>query len=222
MIDQPEYQTISTDIAVVGGGLAGVCAAIAAAREGSSVALVQERPVFGGNSSSEIRVHPVGASQHGKLRDARETGIMEELFLDVRSRSYGLRQINGQHYPMWDVVLAEKVDAEPNIQMFLNTRVINVETSDSDVDGYETRVVALTAVQQGSEGVFRFEPSVVIDATGYGSDSSSGNECAQVGGTNGTSLPTSRAATIMVDPSTISSGVSGAQLSPNSSFDSRP
>lgn len=79
------------DIAVVGGGLAGTFAAIAAARNRARVVLLQERPVLGGNSSSEIRVHPVGASQHGYHRDARETGLMEELFLEVRSRSYGLR-----------------------------------------------------------------------------------------------------------------------------------
>nr|MBA2470187.1 FAD-dependent oxidoreductase [Chloroflexia bacterium] len=64
---------LKPDIAVVGGGLAGTFAAIAAARNGATVVLVQERPVLGGNSSSEIRVHPVGASQHGYHRDARET-----------------------------------------------------------------------------------------------------------------------------------------------------
>lgn len=168
MVTDTDIQPISTDIVVVGGGLAGVCAAISAARGGASVTLVQERPVFGGNSSSEIRVHPVGASQHGKLRDARETGIMEELFLEVRSRSYGLRQINGQHYPMWDVVIAELVDAEPNISSFLNTRVITVETNPSNQDEYDVTITGLVAVQQGSEGVFRFTPSVVIDATGDG------------------------------------------------------
>ena len=46
----------STDLTVVGGGLAGVCAAVAAAREGLQVALVGNRPVLGGNASSEIRV----------------------------------------------------------------------------------------------------------------------------------------------------------------------
>lgn len=168
MTTRTEAQPVDADVVVVGGGLSGVCSAIAAARGGASVALVQERPIFGGNSSSEIRVHPVGASQHGKLRDARETGIMEELFLEVRSRSFGLRQINGQHYPMWDVVLAELVEAEPNIQVFLNTRVVTVETNPSTADGYDVRVQGLIAVQQGSEGVFRFEPSIVIDATGDG------------------------------------------------------
>ncbi|HEV2528800.1 MAG TPA: FAD-dependent oxidoreductase [Thermomicrobiales bacterium] len=159
---------IDVPLAVVGGGLAGLCAAIAAARRGVRVALIQERPVLGGNSSSEIRVHPVGASQHGKLRDARETGLIEEIFLDVRDRSYGLRQVNGQHYPMWDVVLTEKAEAEPNLELFLNTRVVGVETADDHQGGYATRVTALVAAQQATEEVIRVRPQAVIDATGDG------------------------------------------------------
>ncbi len=161
-------QEVAVPLVVVGGGLSGLCAAIAAARRGVRVALIQERPVLGGNSSSEIRVHPVGASQHGTNRDARETGLIEEIFLDVRSRSYGLRQVNGQHYPMWDVVLGEKADSEPNLDLFFNTRIIGVETTPDDRDGYEQRVTALVAAQQGTEAVFRFVPETVIDATGDG------------------------------------------------------
>ena len=44
------------DLCIVGGGMAGICAAIAAARHGTKVALMQDRPVFGGNASSEIRM----------------------------------------------------------------------------------------------------------------------------------------------------------------------
>lgn len=155
-------------LVVVGGGLAGTFAAIAAARQGVRVALIQERPMLGGNSSSEIRVHPVGASQHGYNRDARETGLMEELFLEVRARSYGLRQINGQHYPMWDVVLGEKAEAEPNLSLFLNTRVVGVETADDATDGYTTRVTALIAAQMSTEQTYRFTCDAVVDATGDG------------------------------------------------------
>ena len=155
-------------LVVVGGGLAGSFAAIAAARNGTRVVLLQERPVLGGNSSSEIRVHPVGASQHGYHRDARETGLMEELFIEVRSRAYGLRQINGRHYPMWDVILAEMAEAEPNLTLHLNTRVIGVQT-EPVVDGdYSTRITGVTAVQQGTEAVFNFTADMVIDATGDG------------------------------------------------------
>ncbi|HWV24059.1 MAG TPA: FAD-dependent oxidoreductase [Thermomicrobiales bacterium] len=155
-------------LVVVGGGLAGTSAAIAAARKGVSVVLIQERPVLGGNSSSEVRVGPVGASQSGYNRDARETGIIEEIFLDVRARAHGLKQFNGNHYPFWDVILEEKVDAEPNLELQLNTRVVGVSTSETDVDGYERRIDAIWAVQQGTEKVFHFTCDMLIDATGDG------------------------------------------------------
>ncbi len=155
-------------LVVVGGGLAGACAAIAAARRGVSVALIQERPVLGGNSSSEIRVGPVGASMSGYHRDARETGIIEELFLEVRARSYGLRQFNGNHYPFWDVVLGEMAEVEPTLELLLNTRVIGVSTSEIADGGYERRIDAILAVQQGTEKVFRIACDMLVDATGDG------------------------------------------------------
>jgi heterodisulfide reductase subunit A-like polyferredoxin len=60
---------------VVGGGLAGICAAVTAARNGIRTALVQDRPVLGGNSSKEIRVPPVGATQCN-FAYSRETGLI--------------------------------------------------------------------------------------------------------------------------------------------------
>ena len=71
------FQTIehNVDFCVVGGGMAGMCAAVAAARGGSKVALVQERPVLGGNASSEIRMWICGAQGDNN----RETGILEEI-----------------------------------------------------------------------------------------------------------------------------------------------
>ena len=62
-----------TDLCVVGGGLSGLSAALAAARHGIQVVLIQDRPVLGGNASSEVRMWICGA--HGK--DNRETGIVE-------------------------------------------------------------------------------------------------------------------------------------------------
>ena len=66
------------DFCVVGGGLAGLCAAVAAARHGAKVVLMQERPMLGGNASSEIRMWVSGAQ--GK--NNRETGILEEIMLE--------------------------------------------------------------------------------------------------------------------------------------------
>ena len=68
----------NADLCVVGGGMSGLCAALAAARHGIKVVLIQDRGVLGGNASSEIRMWICGA--HGE--DNRETGIIEELMLD--------------------------------------------------------------------------------------------------------------------------------------------
>ena len=73
--------------------MAGVIACIASARLGCKVALIQDRPVLGGNSSSEIRVPIAGADYNGKNRYAIETGIIEELRLE-----YGYRNLK-ESYP---------------------------------------------------------------------------------------------------------------------------
>ena len=64
------------DVAVIGGGMSGLCAALAAARHGAKTVLVQDRPVLGGNASSEIRMHICGADKHGAIENARESGIL--------------------------------------------------------------------------------------------------------------------------------------------------
>ena len=68
------------DVCVVGGGLAGICAAISAARHGAKVVLMQDRPMLGGNSSSEIRMWVSGAGS--RVRNLQETGLMEEILLE--------------------------------------------------------------------------------------------------------------------------------------------
>ncbi len=107
----------TTELCVVGGGLAGICTAIAAARHGTKVVFIQDRPVLGGNSSSEIRMWVCGA--HGK--DNRETGIMEELILENLYSNPGLK------FPLWDLTLFAKVKAEPNITLLLNSSVLDAE-----------------------------------------------------------------------------------------------
>ena len=74
------------DFVVVGGGLAGLCTAVAAARHGANTALVQDRPVLGGNSSSEIRVGPLGSASFNAW--SRETGILDELLMEERGRNH--------------------------------------------------------------------------------------------------------------------------------------
>lgn len=152
-------ETVHTDITVVGGGLAGVCAAIAAARLGQTVALVQNRPVLGGNSSSEVRVWVCGATGHGVNRYARETGIMGELFLENQ-----FQNMEGNPY-YWDLVVLESVRAEPNIQLYLNTDVHEVE---ADGDGNSRAIRSATGWMMGSERRIRFVSEMYLDCTGDG------------------------------------------------------
>jgi len=78
-------KTVNYDVAVIGGGMAGCCAAVSAARNGAKTVLVQDRPVLGGNASSEMRVTVNGVHS---LRDKkkpnveRETGIIEEIMIE--------------------------------------------------------------------------------------------------------------------------------------------
>ena len=88
-------KTIRTDLCVVGGGISGVCAAIAAARTGAQVVLMHDRPVLGGNASSEIRMWVCGA--HGE--NNRETGILEEIMLENLYRNPAL------NFHIWDGIL---------------------------------------------------------------------------------------------------------------------
>ncbi len=114
------------DFCIVGGGLAGMCAAISAARHGVRVLLMHDRPVLGGNASSEVRMHICGA--HGM--DNRETGLIEEIGLENRYRN-PLR-----NYSIWDSILYEKVRFEPNI-----TLLLNCSCNDATMDGQRIRAI---------------------------------------------------------------------------------
>jgi NADPH-dependent 2,4-dienoyl-CoA reductase/sulfur reductase-like enzyme len=110
---------IKCDIVVAGGGLAGVCAALAAARNGMQAVLIQDRSRLGGNSSSEIRMHVLGANSHAPLQRWRETGLIEELKLQDAA-------FNQQRsFEMWDLLLYDKVISESNITLLLDTSVTN-------------------------------------------------------------------------------------------------
>lgn len=126
-------ETVShrADFCVVGGGLAGMCAAIAAARGGSKVALIQDRPMLGGNASSEIRMWVCGAGGDNN----RETGLIEEIELTSLWRN------PDKNYSVWDGILWEKVKNEPNITLLLNCSVFDAEMRDGrivSVTGWQT------------------------------------------------------------------------------------
>ena len=137
------------DFCVVGGGMAGLCAAVAAARHGTRVALIQDRPVLGGNASSEVRMWVCGA----RGPDMRETGILEEIMLE------NLRRNPLGNWPLWDSVLYGLARYQPNLEMFLNASVLEAE-----MDG--PRLRAVTAWQLTSETRVRVEADLFADCSG--------------------------------------------------------
>lgn len=96
------------DLCIVGGGLAGTIAALSAARNGAQVVLIQDRPLLGGNCSSEIRMWPRGA----KGKYVRETGILAEFEEENIYRNPTLAPT------LWDSVLFGKVKAEKILHCF--------------------------------------------------------------------------------------------------------
>ena len=116
--------TYSTDLCVIGGGPAGLCAAIAAARRGIKTVLVHDRAVLGGNASEEIRMSVGGA--HGK--DNRETGIIEEIMLENYYQNTGLK------YSVWSSVLYEKAISEPNLTLLLNTSCLDASMCGNKIE----------------------------------------------------------------------------------------
>ncbi|MDR3456246.1 MAG: FAD-dependent oxidoreductase [Verrucomicrobiae bacterium] len=119
----PRTERLACDLAVVGGGMAGLCCAITAARAGLKVVLVGDRPVLGGNASSEVRLWILGATSHmgNNNRWAREGGVIDEILVENLFR-------NREGNPLiLDTLLLEKVAAEPNIRLLLNTVVHDLE-----------------------------------------------------------------------------------------------
>ncbi|WMC92367.1 FAD-dependent oxidoreductase [Kineothrix sp. MB12-C1] len=145
----------SFDFVVVGGGMSGVCAAIAAARKGVRTALIHDRPVLGGNASSEIRMHICGADNHMEREDARETGILEEILLENKRRNPNMV------YPIFDMVMWEKVNFQENLTAFLNCHMLDVYCK-------ENKITSIKAVQMTTEKEFLIEAEIFMDATGDG------------------------------------------------------
>ena len=148
-------QKIRKQLAVIGGGPAGVCAAITAARHGVQTVLVTDRPVLGGNSSSEIRVWTRGATGAGNLW-AEEMGVWGELKLENLFRNPDANPV------FWDDILLDAVLKERNLELFLNTEIISASTQKNGA------VVCVYGIQQGSERQLEFEADFFIDATGDG------------------------------------------------------
>ncbi|WP_044212382.1 FAD-dependent oxidoreductase [Flammeovirga sp. OC4] len=143
-------------VVVVGGGLAGICAAVAAAREGAQTLLVQDRSVLGGNASSEIRVLVNGVNHlQPDWIPERETGIIEEILLHNRF-------LNPQEsFSVWDHVLYDFVIREPHLDLLLNTQAVNVEMKGN-------RIKKAVCWQTSTETEYHISAEQFIDCSGDG------------------------------------------------------
>lgn len=146
------------DLVVVGGGMTGVCCAITAAREGIKVALIQDRPVLGGNASSEVRLWVLGATSHmgNNNRWSREGGVIDEILVENTYR-------NKEGNPvLFDMVLIDKVLAEKNISLYLNTIVMDIEKAT------ETTIASVKAFNPQNQTVYTFRAGLFADCSGDG------------------------------------------------------
>lgn len=150
--------TYRADLVITGGGLSGVCAAMTAAREGLKVILVQDRPVLGGNASSEVRLWVLGATSHmgNNNRWSREGGVIDEILVENMYRNPEGNAI------IFDLVLLDKVIQEPNVKLLLNTAVYEVEK-----DSVE-RIRTLRAFCSQNSTEYRLEAPLFCDASGDG------------------------------------------------------
>ncbi|MFC2076022.1 FAD-dependent oxidoreductase [candidate division KSB1 bacterium] len=147
---------IAADLVIVGGGLAGVTAALAAARHGLSVVLVQDRPVLGGNSSSEIRIDPQGANWAGNRPNQREGGVIEELQIESHVK-------NPQRCAkLWDFTLWEALYREaPRVTVLLNTTMTGCRLRRGEIE-------QITALQFHTETEFTIGGKFFLDSSGDG------------------------------------------------------
>ena len=143
--------SLDADVVVCGGGLAGVCAAVSAARHGAKVVLIQDRPMLGGNASSEIRINVKGALGEND----KETGILEEMELENVYRNPSRR------YELWDDVILSTVLREKNITLLLNTSVNGVKMSGD-------RIASVAAWNSYATTRYSVSGRIFADCTGDG------------------------------------------------------
>lgn len=147
--DLPEK---SFDLVVVGGGMAGTCAAISAARLGVKVALIQNRPVLGGNNSSEVRVH-LGARINLEPYTA-----LGNLVNEIGPARGGNAQPKDYYE---DDKKLNAVLNEPNISLFLNHHATKAKMSGDKI----TQVLAKN-LESGE--TIAFSAPLFADCTGDG------------------------------------------------------
>lgn len=151
MAKRMDYQT---QFAVIGGGLAGVCAALAAARMRIDTVLVNNRPTLGGNSSSEVRVWTRGAVGAGNLF-AEEMGLLGLLKLENLYKNPDANPV------FWDEVLLDAVLGQEHLTLLLNTDITEITVKAG-------RVLEVSGAQQQTERHVSLKADMFLDATGDG------------------------------------------------------
>ena len=146
------------DLVVIGGGYSGMGATLAAARQGLKVALLQNRPVLGGNGSSEIQVWAMGGTRRGLYPQLGE--IVEE-FADRATNSPGTIAEYG------DATKEAIVRAEKNVDLFLNHHAIAVEMAPPPAAGHMA-IRSVTALDTRTGGERKFRAKLFADCTGHG------------------------------------------------------
>jgi hypothetical protein len=144
---------LDCDLFVAGGGMAGVCAAVAAARNGARVVIAQDRSRLGGNASSEVKMHIVGANHHKGRPGWREGGLLEEFRLDDAAN-------NPQRcWELWDLLLYDKLVSEPNVTLLLDSTLYAVDTKDNRIERAWVRC-------DKTEHIYAVDSKLYCDATG--------------------------------------------------------
>jgi FAD dependent oxidoreductase len=147
------FVDLDCDVLVAGGGMAGICSAVAAARHGAKVILVQDRSRLGGNASSEVKMHIVGASCHKGRPGWRESGLLEEFRLDDAVN-------NPQRcWELWDLLLYDKVVSEPNITVLLDSVVFAAAMKGEHIQHALVRC-------DKTEHLYRVKAKIFCDCTG--------------------------------------------------------
>jgi len=151
-----KFETIdhTGDLCVIGGGMSGICTAIAAARQGIKVVLVHDRPVFGGNASEEIRMWICGAAG----ANMRETGIIEEIELENIYRN------PQKNYSIWSALLHDFVSREKNIEIILNASVLDGEIKEHST--LDITIESITAWQLTTQRFHKVKATLYTDCSG--------------------------------------------------------
>ena len=153
--DEPNMRRVDreVDVLVAGGGMAGVCAALAAARRGARTLLVQDRSRLGGNASSEIRMHIVGADVHGGRAGWREGGLIEEIRLEDAVRN------PHRAWELFDLTLYDLCVREPSLELLLDSAVYGAIVGAGRVERVFVRCDKTATIYRAPDGshVLRLE-----------------------------------------------------------------